>query len=90
MRLFRNIGIAAVLAGTLLLSASCHTRHRTAEESLRELSAAGEIVVLVVDDQQCFFHSSHSLRFIHQFPGHVFRRQFQKCRAGQGIGQFSL
>ena len=41
MRLFRNIGIAAVLAGTLLLSASCHPRHRTAEESLRELSAAG-------------------------------------------------
>ena len=44
MRLFRNIGIAAVLAGMLLLSASCHPRHRTAEESLRELSAAGELV----------------------------------------------
>ena len=43
MRLFRTIVIVSFLAG-MLLTASCGPRPRTTEETLRELSAAGELV----------------------------------------------
>ena len=44
MRLLRTILMAAVLSGMLLVAASCGSRQRTAEQTLRELSAAGELV----------------------------------------------
>ena len=39
MRLLRTILMAAVLSGMLLVAASCGSRQRTAEQTLRELSA---------------------------------------------------
>ena len=44
MRLPRTIVMAAMLAGMLLGAASCASRHRSTEQTLRELSAAGELV----------------------------------------------
>lgn len=44
MRRLCDKGIALALAGMLLLAASCGGSHRSTEETLRELSAAGELV----------------------------------------------